>query len=151
MMCLGSARLHDQTSVDTVANYKSWGWKAIVMQNEFITVATVPAIGGRVMQYDLGSHSSIFINPAELGKTFTPTNGAPWNNFGGTKPGLHHKADGQVRGHLHQLLIVVIILHSSIQHRTIQSPSSLRVLLNNGLHPEFSLNERRQFFLDQAE
>ena len=85
MMCLGSARLHDQTSVDTVANYKSWGWKAIVMQNEFITVATVPAIGGRVMQYDLGSHSSIFINPAELGKTFTPTNGAPWNNFGGYK------------------------------------------------------------------
>jgi hypothetical protein len=82
--------LHGQSShvsVDTVANYKSWGskWKAIVMQNDLITLATVPAVGGRVMQYDLGGHSSIFINSDELGKIYTPAKNGQWHNFGGYK------------------------------------------------------------------
>jgi hypothetical protein len=90
MAILSSTLLHGQSSeisVDTVTNYKSWGWKwqAIVMQNNLITLAIVPAIGGRVMQYDLGGHSSIFINPAELGKTYTPSQFGQWHNLGGYK------------------------------------------------------------------
>jgi len=90
MAILSSTLLHGQpsaVSVDTVTNYKSWGWKwqAIVMQNDLITLAIVPAIGGRVMQYDLGSHSSIFINPVERGKTYTPSPDGQWRNFGGYK------------------------------------------------------------------
>jgi len=46
------------------------------MQNEFITIATVPAIGGRVMQYDLDSLPSIYINNNELGKTYAPCLGS---------------------------------------------------------------------------
>ncbi len=72
-------------SLQIVSNYNQWGWNAIVMQNEFITVATVPAIGGRVMQYDLGNMPSVFVNPQELGKTYTPTQNSPWHNFGGFK------------------------------------------------------------------
>ncbi|MGD0338364.1 MAG: FlgD immunoglobulin-like domain containing protein [Bacteroidota bacterium] len=84
--CFVSALLHAQTpdvTIDTVSNYNSWVWKAIVMQNGLITHATVPAIGGRVMQYDLGSHPSIFINSVEKGKTYIPSQGSQWHNFGG--------------------------------------------------------------------
>ena len=49
-------------SLQTVPNYREWGWTSIVMRNDFITVATVPAIGGRIMQYDLGSLPSVFVN-----------------------------------------------------------------------------------------
>lgn len=88
--CFVSALLHAQTpdvTIDTVSNYNSWVWKAIVMQNGLVTHATIPAIGGRVMQYDLGSHPSIFVNPSLdlLGKTFKPALNDKWYNFGGYK------------------------------------------------------------------
>ena len=47
------ALLHAQTpdiSVRTISNYNSWGWDAVVMQNNFIKLAIIPAIGGRVME-----------------------------------------------------------------------------------------------------
>jgi hypothetical protein len=86
--CFGSMMLHAQTpnvSVRTIPNYNGWGWSAVVMQNGFITFAAVPAIGGRVMQYDLGTLSSVYTYPAELGKTYTPAPNGQWHNFGGFK------------------------------------------------------------------
>jgi hypothetical protein len=80
-----SLSVQSQTTIQTEENYNQWGWEAVVMQNGLITVATVPAIGARVMQYDLGGHPSIFVNSAELGKTYTPVKNAPWHNFGGFK------------------------------------------------------------------
>ena len=87
-LCFGPTLLQAQAtgvSLQTVSNYKQWGWNAIVMQNPFITIATVPAIGGRVMQYDLGVLPSVFVNSSELGKTYTPAQNSPWHNFGGFK------------------------------------------------------------------
>jgi hypothetical protein len=55
------------------------------MQNDCITMATVPAIGGRVMQYDLGSYPSIMVNSNLFGKTYTPASNSNWYNFGGYK------------------------------------------------------------------
>jgi len=55
------------------------------MQNGIVTMATVPAIGGRVMQYDLSGSPSIFVNPSEFGKTYVPANNNQWYNFGGFK------------------------------------------------------------------
>jgi len=72
-------------TMHTVSNYKQWGWDTtIVMQNELITMATVPAIGARVMQYDLGSLPSLMVNPSLFGKKYTPANGL-YYNFGGYK------------------------------------------------------------------
>jgi hypothetical protein len=88
MACFSTALLHAQTtgiSLQSISNYKQWGWNAIVMQNDFITIAAVPAIGGRVMQYDLGNLSSIFIDSTMLGKTYTPAQDRLWHNFGGYK------------------------------------------------------------------
>ena len=87
VLCLATSHLHAQTSavtIDTMTNYNSWKWKSVVMKNGLITVATVPAIGGRVMQYDIGGHASIMNNSALWGKTYTPANGQ-WYNFGGYK------------------------------------------------------------------
>jgi len=85
LMLLSALSVQSQTTIQTQSDYNQWGWEAVVMQNDLITVATVPAIGARVMQYDLGGHPSIFVNSAELGKTYTPVKNAPWHNFGGFK------------------------------------------------------------------
>ena len=85
---VASAFLRAQSQSPTVevdSNYNSWGWKAIVVRNEFIKFSTVPSIGGRVMEYTLGSLPSLYINPAEFGKTFTPAQNGVWYNFGGFK------------------------------------------------------------------
>ena len=66
-------------------DYNGWGWTSYVMENGLITVAVTPVIGARVMQYDLGDHPSIYVNPAEFGKTYTLTNSSPWYNYGGYK------------------------------------------------------------------
>ncbi len=73
------------TEIDTVDNYNDWGWKSVVMQNGLITVATMPDIGARIMQYDLGSHSSIFMNPSMIGKVENPNQNGAWLNYGGYK------------------------------------------------------------------
>ena len=87
--CFGFAILHGQTSnvtIQTVSNYNQWKWDTtIVMQNDLITMATVPAIGGRVMQYDLGTVPSIMVYSNLLGKTYTPAQNGQWYNFGGYK------------------------------------------------------------------
>jgi hypothetical protein len=54
------------------------------MKNDLVTLAIVPAIGGRVMQYDLDNHPSIFIDSAEFGKTYIPVQYG-LHNFGGYK------------------------------------------------------------------
>ncbi|MBN2411550.1 T9SS type A sorting domain-containing protein [candidate division KSB1 bacterium] len=75
----------NNTNVQLVKNHNNWGWDAYVMGNGLITTATVPDIGARIMQYDLGGHKSIYVNNNELGKTYTPENNNVWPNFGGFK------------------------------------------------------------------
>ncbi len=72
-------------SAEVDSNYNNWGWKTIVLRNDLITFATVPAIGARVMQYDLGNLQSLYVNPSILGKTYTPAQNGNWYNFGGFK------------------------------------------------------------------
>jgi len=76
----------EDAKIDTVDDHKGWGWKSVVMSNGLITVATIPEIGARIMQYDLGSHSSIFINPDPkyFGKVLEPDQD-DWRNYGGYK------------------------------------------------------------------
>ena len=68
------------SSVRVNPDYTGWGWTSYVMENGLITVAVTPVIGARVMQYDLGGHPSIYVNLAEVGKTYTPTDSSPWYN-----------------------------------------------------------------------
>jgi hypothetical protein len=82
-----STLLHAQTkgvSLHSIPNYNQWKWNSIVLQNGLITIAVVPDIGGRIMQYDLDTLPSIFVNSAEIGQTYTPSSGG-YHNFGGYK------------------------------------------------------------------
>lgn len=70
-------------SLASHANYQEWGWEeTCVLENNIITCAVVPAIGARVMQYDLGDHASLWFNDAEKGKTKDPSLQG-YRNFGG--------------------------------------------------------------------
>jgi len=73
------------TQIESIADYKDWGWTSIVQQNGLITIATVPVIGARMMQYQLGEYGSIYRNPSILGDTHPPQNNNQWYNYGGFK------------------------------------------------------------------
>jgi hypothetical protein len=77
-----SGEAAELTAVD---DHLGWGWKAQVLRNDLVTVAVVPAIGGRMMQYDLSDHPFLWVNPAEIGRTYEPEPDAGWANFGGYK------------------------------------------------------------------
>lgn len=66
-------------------NLNGWGWPGHSLANGLVTVGVVPAIGGRIMQYDLGKRPFLWVNPAELGKVHPPTAEGPWRNYGGFK------------------------------------------------------------------
>ncbi len=58
-------------SLEKTSNYNNWGaaWDSVVvLKNGIVTLAAVPKIGGRVMQYDLGTHPSIYIHKPMIGK-----------------------------------------------------------------------------------
>jgi hypothetical protein len=70
-------------SVTKQSNYKSWGtgWDSVyVLQNNLITCAIVPVIGGRIMQYDLGAHAFMYFNDAMKGTTST-AGGQMWGGM----------------------------------------------------------------------
>jgi hypothetical protein len=73
------------TSATFQQNYKQWGWDtSFVLTNNIITTAVVPKVGGRILQYDLGTHPVLWANPAEAGKSYWGIAGA-YGNFGGYK------------------------------------------------------------------
>lgn len=67
------------------------GWSACHLENGFVRLVAVPAIGGRVMAYDLGPYGYFFVDPTLAGKLFTPEEHqgdgslAAWKNYGGDK------------------------------------------------------------------
>jgi hypothetical protein len=67
------------------------GWPAVRLANSLIQLVAVPAIGGRVMAYDLGEHPFLFVDPTLAGKLFTAEEHqgdgslAAWKNYGGDK------------------------------------------------------------------
>ena len=75
----------DAVELAQVDDHLGWGWQAQVLRNGLVTLAVVPAIGGRAMQYDLGDHPFLWVNPGEIGRTYEPAADATWPNFGGYK------------------------------------------------------------------
>ncbi len=67
------------------------GWDACALDNGLVRLVAVPAIGGRVMAYDLGPHPFFYVDPDLAGKLFTPEENqgdgslAAWKNYGGDK------------------------------------------------------------------
>ena len=67
------------------------GWDAVHLGNGLIEAICVPEIGGRLMQFSLGPHEFLFMNPDLLGRRFTVEEHAGdgtllnWKNYGGDK------------------------------------------------------------------
>ena len=74
-------------SVSIIDNYNDWGWENVhVAKNKFISVAVVPDAAGRILEYNLGDITSLWINPKFFGKSFEPNDDVKkedWRNFGG--------------------------------------------------------------------
>lgn len=75
----------EAVELSVVDDHLGWGWQAQVLRNELVTLAVIPAIGGRAMQYDLSDHPFLWVNPAEIGRTYEPSADGTWPNFGGYK------------------------------------------------------------------
>ena len=68
-----AAQTYD-VSIQKASNYNSWGtgWDSVyVMKNNITTLAIVPKIGGRIMQYDIAGHASMYIDNTNMGKVPT--------------------------------------------------------------------------------
>jgi hypothetical protein len=67
------------------------GWEAIRLENSYLSALVVPEIGGRLMEFRLGSQQFLFVNRDLLGKRFTfeehQGDGSIrlWKNYGGSK------------------------------------------------------------------
>jgi hypothetical protein len=67
------------------------GWNACYLENEYVRLVAVPDIGGRIMAYDLGPYSFLWVNADMAGKLFTPGENqgdgslGAWKNYGGDK------------------------------------------------------------------
>lgn len=70
------------SEIALITNHNDWGWTSIVQTNGIITLATVADIGARIMQYDLDDQKFFYVNPSEIGKTYTPSSGG-FHGFGG--------------------------------------------------------------------
>lgn len=79
------------TSACTVTHTDFCGWEAVNLSNGLVNLVAVPAIGGRIMAYDLGGYPYLFVDPDLAGKLFTPEENqgdgslAAWKNYGGDK------------------------------------------------------------------
>ncbi|MBN1576767.1 MAG: hypothetical protein JW913_09460 [Chitinispirillaceae bacterium] len=92
-----AAQTYD-VSFEEKSEHNNWGtaWGTIyVVENDLITLAVVPKLGGRVMQYDLGTHPSIYVDSDVIGQA--PTSGytliggfrvlpSPQDDFGWPSP-----------------------------------------------------------------
>ncbi len=67
------------------------GWDAIKLSNGLLEALCAPEIGGRLMQFSLGPHDYLFMNPDLLGARFSYEEHAGdgelvnWKNYGGDK------------------------------------------------------------------
>ena len=64
------------------------GWPSLRLDNGLVDVEVVPAAGGRVMQFSLGSFEYLWVNPQLAGRQPPPGGLGPdgaWLNYGGDK------------------------------------------------------------------
>jgi hypothetical protein len=83
-LTLAAAARGQAPGIQTIPDYKQWGWDAIVMSNGLVTLATVPVIGARVMQYDLADWPTLYVAADLLGQTHVPARGGLYQ-YGGFK------------------------------------------------------------------
>lgn len=59
-----------QAAGASVEEFNYHGWKALRLSNGIVTLVAVPQIGGRIIEYKIGSQPLLWVNPIELGKEY---------------------------------------------------------------------------------
>lgn len=79
----GYAQDHN-VQLDTVDNYNGWGWKALVVDNEYIQLLILPEIGGRILHYGFEGDAYMAVNASQINKTYNPSTNqtGPWSSWG---------------------------------------------------------------------
>lgn len=69
------------------SGYKGWGWEKVYLaKNEYTSISVVPEAAGRILEHNLGTAPSLWLNPDMLGQSFPTTElvkPAEWRNYGG--------------------------------------------------------------------
>jgi len=68
------------------SSYK--GWQTLEVKNDLVSAQLAPDIGGRIIQFKLGDHEFLWVNPDLAGKLPPETGLGPkgeWLNYGGDK------------------------------------------------------------------
>src|SRR5438552_17760824 len=84
LCCCTFAATHHQCQLRPT-NFE--GWKAEELSNDWVRLAIVPQLGGRLMQVTFAGQSYLFVNPEYKGQYFPPSgkNNGKWFNYGGDK------------------------------------------------------------------
>ena len=81
----GQTTTGERCTVQTV----TWnGWQTVQMANQWVTLAIVPQLGGRLMQVTFDGYSYLWVNERLKGQYFPPEVSAEqrrWFNYGGDK------------------------------------------------------------------
>ena len=77
---------NDNQAPATRSTYQ--GWKSLCLANPLIELQVLPEVGGRIIQFKLGGHEFLWVNPQLAGK-LPPATGLTddggWFNIGGDK------------------------------------------------------------------
>jgi hypothetical protein len=87
LLMQGALYAQSNPEVSIIDNYNDWGWDNVhVTKNKFISIAVVPDAAGRILEFNLGAISSLWLNPKLFGKSYKPNDEVKqdeWRNFGG--------------------------------------------------------------------
>ena len=91
VLASGAAPLFGQTTTvkDCTVQTVTWkGWQTVQMANQWVTLAVVPQLGGRLMQVTFDGYDYLWVNEQLKGQYFPPEVAAEqrrWFNYGGDK------------------------------------------------------------------
>jgi hypothetical protein len=91
LICSIGASVDQSPSICSIARTTFQGWHAYSLTNGLITLRVVPDIGGRAIQFEMGTHAYFFVNPELAGKILPREEndrGHKWANYGGDKDWL---------------------------------------------------------------
>jgi hypothetical protein len=91
MICLIGASVDQVTPSCSITRSTFKGWQDYSLSNGLITLLVVPDVGGRAIQFELGTHPYFFVNPELAGKILPRDEndrGSEWANYGGDKDWL---------------------------------------------------------------
>lgn len=74
----------DDVTIDTIADYNSWGKTALIVKNGYIELIIMPEIGARIMHYGFPGDVYMAVNTPLMDEIYNPETDqtGPWGSWG---------------------------------------------------------------------